>query len=165
MATVTIRLCGFDPTLAPEGCTSMIVNLRTVDEKYWIDLRTADPQRYASEKKRIAEAVTEELERRFGNIRTSIDTVDVATPATYVRFTNTWRGSYQGWAPTPAMVGRSLPKRLKGLYRFYLCGQWVEAGGGLPRVVLSARNTVQLLCNDFKVAFTPPSPDMQRQRR
>ncbi|MBN1307031.1 MAG: NAD(P)/FAD-dependent oxidoreductase [Chitinispirillaceae bacterium] len=165
MSTAIIRLCGFDPTLAPRGCTSVIVTLRTSDEQYWIDLRAKDPQRYASEKKRIAEAVTDELEQRFGNIRTSIDTVDVATPATYVRYTNIWRGSYQGWAPTPAMVGRSLPRRIRGLEGFYLCGQWVESGGGLPRAVLSARNTVQLICRDFKTVFTPPPPTAQVQER
>ena len=77
----------------------------------------------------------------------------MATPATYVRYTSNWRGSYQGWAPTPLLVGRTLPKTLPGLGGFYLTGQWVEPGGGLPKVVLSARNVAQIICRDDGVPF------------
>ena len=45
-------------------------------------------------------------------------------------------------------IGRSLPKTVPGLRGFYMTGQWVEPGGGLPKVVLSARNVTQLVCRD-----------------
>ena len=94
------------------------------------------------------EAVVDLVDRRFGGVQDSLEVMDVATPATYVRYTRIMGGSYQGWAPTPQLIGRSLPKTVPGLRGFYLTGQWVEPGGGLPKVVLSARNVTQLVCRD-----------------
>ena len=158
MDMMIARFCSFDPSLAPPGCTSVVVNLRTDDWQYWVDLRASDPERYRAEKQRVAQTVIGELDTRFGPLRDRIEVTDVATPATYVRYTSTYRGSYQGWAPAPSMVGRSLPKRVPGLKCFYMCGQWVEVGGGLPRAVLSARNAAQVVCRDFGLPFAPPAP-------
>lgn len=155
--SMIVRLCGFDPSLAPAGCTSVVVNLRTGDDDYWVRLRQSDSLRYTQEKQRVLEAVVDELEVRFGDIRKNIEVSDVATPATYVRYTNTWHGSYQGWAPTPKMVGKSLPKTIPGVLGFYMCGQWVEVAGGLPRAVLSARNAVQIMCRDMRRTFSVPA--------
>jgi len=46
---------------------------------------------------------------------------------------------------------RSLPpsgmsKILPGLQDFYMIGQWVEPGGGVPAVALSGRNVIQIIC-------------------
>jgi phytoene desaturase len=45
------------------------------------------------------------------------------------------------------MIQRTLP----GLSDFYMAGQWVMPGGGVPPCLLSGRHAVQLLCpNDGK---------------
>jgi phytoene dehydrogenase-like protein len=156
------RVCHFDPTLAPPGKTAVVVHVRTHDPTWWERLRAEDRPRYIAEKDRVARRVVDALDARFGAIRDNLEVVDVATPATFARYTNTWRGSYQGWAPVPALVGRSRPKRLPGLAGFYLAGQWVEAGGGLPRVALSARNTAQLVCHDERRPFHAPARRLAR---
>ncbi len=148
IAHVIVKLSNIDPTLAPEGKTAVVAHLRTRDPGYWQDLRADDRSRYREEKQRAAEAVIDLLEGRFGGVRSAIEALDVATPATYVRYTSSWKGSYQGWAPTPLLVGRTLPKTVPGLGGFYMTGQWVEPGGGLPKVVLSARNVAQIICRD-----------------
>ena len=43
-------------------------------------------------------------------------------------------------------IGGSLPQTLPGLQNFYVCGQWVELGGGLPTSVMSGRRLVQAMC-------------------
>ncbi len=154
IAHVIVKLSNLDPTLAPEGKTAVVAHLRTHDDRYWQDLRAGDRSRYREEKERAAGAVIDLLESRFGGVREAIEVQDVATPATYVRFTSNWRGSYQGWAPTPLLVGRTLPKTLPGLGGFYMTGQWVEPGGGLPKVVISARNVAQIICHDDGRPFT-----------
>jgi phytoene dehydrogenase-like protein len=150
---VIVRTCSFDPTMAPPGKTAVIVNLRCHDADYWPQLRERDAAGYRAAKERVAEAVIDALEARLGNIRATLEACDVATPATYIRYTSTWQGSYQGWAPVPAMIGRSLKRTLPRLKDFYMTGQWVEVGGGLPRAVLSARNTVQVVCKNDKKPF------------
>jgi len=40
-----------------------------------------------------------------------------------------------------------IQKALPGLRNFWLAGQWVEPGGGIPMVGLSGRNVVQLICH------------------
>jgi phytoene dehydrogenase-like protein len=152
-----VRVCNFDETLAPKGKTSVIVHLRTTDPQYWIDLRKRDRARYAAEKKRAADGVISTLERRYGDVAAKVEVVDVCTPATIVRYTNNWQAAYQGWAPTPELIGRSLPRTIDGVRCFYMCGQWVDPPGGLPRVIISARMAVQTLCRDRRQPFVSRS--------
>ncbi len=36
---------------------------------------------------------------------------------------------------------------------FYMCGQWIEPGGGLPSAVMSARRLIQTICKEDKEKF------------
>jgi len=36
---------------------------------------------------------------------------------------------------------------------FYMAGQWVEPGGGIPGVAASGRNVIQLICKQDKKSF------------
>ena len=66
-----------------------------------------------------------------------IEAIDVATPATFHRYTNNWQGSYEGWLPAPGAMLSRIGKTLPGLGDFYHIGQWVEPGGGLPNCIRS----------------------------
>jgi phytoene dehydrogenase-like protein len=142
---VDVMIYHFDPSLSPEGKTSLTVFLPAAYE-YWLNLRNNHARKYLMEKERIATEVTGILEKRLGDIAAKIEVHDVATPATYIRYTNCWRGSYEGWLPTPGAFGKKLSKTLPGLKNFYMAGQWVEPGGGLPTVAISARHAAQLIC-------------------
>jgi phytoene dehydrogenase-like protein len=48
---------------------------------------------------------------------------------------------------------KPMRKTLPGLQNFYMCGQWVEPGGGLPSGVMSGRRLVRSLCKEDGVAF------------
>lgn len=148
-----IRICNFDDCFAPKGKTSVIVHLRTHDYKYWTTLRENDYEHYKEEKKRVADAVIEALDKRFPGTRQHLETIDTATPATYVRYTNNWKGSYQGWAPTPKNIGRNIPKTLPRLKNFYITGQWIATPGGLPRVIVLGKHVTQIICRDDRKQF------------
>ena len=47
-----------------------------------------------------------------------------------------------------------MKKTLPGLANFYMAGQWVEPGGGLPAVAMSGRNVIQIICKKEKQKFT-----------
>jgi phytoene dehydrogenase-like protein len=72
--------------------------------------------------------------------------VDVATPVTYEHYTGNWQGCYEGWQPTPYAFGKTISKTLPGLDNFYMVGQWVFAGGGIPCGVITGRQVVQEMC-------------------
>ena len=93
------------------------------------------------------------MEKKFGNIRSKVEVIDVSTPATVIRYTNNWKGSFEGWILSPKTGFRSMKKVLPGLRNFYMIGQWVEPGGGLPSAIMTGRNVTQLICKKDKKRF------------
>jgi phytoene dehydrogenase-like protein len=146
------RIVNFDPAMAPEGKTVITVMMEA-DGEYWCGLREKDKKKYAAEKARIGEAVVRALDGRFPGLKDQVEMLDVATPATTVRYTGNWRASFEGWLPTPKYLAKGLPCRLPGLDDFYMAGQWVQPGGGLPSGVMTARQVQQRICKRDGVAF------------
>ena len=137
----------YDPTLAPPGKTVVAVTLYTTNDVFWVELRQRDGRAYRRAKDQLAQAVIERLDRKLGDIADHVEVIDVATPATFIRYTGNWHGSYQGWYPPPDLLSAPpLSRELPGLGGFYMIGQWVEPGGGLPPVALSGRNVAQTIC-------------------
>ncbi len=52
----------------------------------------------------------------------------------------------------------TLPQVLPGLRSFYMAGQWVAPGGGLPGAAISARRAVQLVCRAEGRRFITSKP-------
>ena len=100
------------------------------------------------------------MERRahFAGLRTAVRMVDTATPLTYWNMARAWRGAYEGWMPSPDAFFSHINKRLRGLDGFYMAGQWVEPGGGVPTAVMSGRQTVELMCHEHQHSFVTKGP-------
>lgn len=150
---VWARIFNFDPTFAPEGKTVMTTILLTRNYEYWDNLRQKDREKYRAEKDRIANDVIEAFEKRFKNIKSNLEMVDVSTPSTVIRYTNNWKGSFEGWIMTPGIGFKQMKKVLRGLDNFYMIGQWVEPGGGVPTGLMSGRNITQIMCKRDKKTF------------
>ena len=142
---IYVEIYNFDPKLSPEGKTPIIVTL-PADYDYWKALREENARKYSDEKKSLANEIIKILDEKIGKISDKIEVLDVATPLTYFRYTNNYKGSFEGWLPTPKIFGKRIRKNLPGLEDFYMVGQWVEPGGGLPTVALSGRNLAQIIC-------------------
>jgi phytoene dehydrogenase-like protein len=145
---LTMRHFSYDPTMAPAG-KSAIVAMFVSNYAYWKAL-AEDPERYEAEKKDIAIKVVEQLEQHYPGITDQVEAVDVATPLTYERYTGNWQGSMEGWLITTETMGmafgKGMDKTLPGLGNFYMIGQWVEPGGGLPPAATSARKVIGMIC-------------------
>ena len=152
-----VETFGSESGLCPEGSTVMTVRLQT-RYVFWIELKKTDLQKYRAEKKRLIEEITAILNRRFPGLAECVEHSDIATPATFVRYTGNWQGSYEGWLPTPGILGRPISYTLPGLKNFYMAGHWVVAGGGLPSAALAGRYAAQLVCAQHKRKFTPALP-------
>ncbi len=144
----------YDPTMAPEGKCMVAIKFYTRNGDYWIDLRRSDPEIYKNQKIAFAEEIITILEERYEGLKDAIEEIDIATPATFNRYTNNWKGSTQGWLPGKNLMAASPVKAvIPGLKDFYLAGHWTQPGGGLPVAVKSARTVAQMICHKFKKPF------------
>lgn len=151
--SLNTTIYNFDPTLAPPGKTCVNVMFESFGFEYWTNLRENDRATYNEEKQKIADRVIQELEKKIGDIKDKVEVIDVATPATFNRYTNNWRGSYEGWMPAPGALMTTIKKELPGLNNLYMIGQWVEPGGGLPNTIRSGRNVAQIICKKDNKKF------------
>jgi len=153
------HIYNYDPTLAPAGKTVVSFSFYTEHGDYWISLRKTDREAYDRNKTEFSEKVIDLAEKIYGNIRACIEEADVATPATFHRYTNNYRGSVQGWMPGKNIIAQSPVKlTVPGLSNFYFAGHWTIPGGGLPVAIKSARDAVQMLCDEAGTPFRSFSP-------
>lgn len=143
-----LRVYNDDPSFAPTGHTVVQAMLAT-DYTWWATRGT----RYGSEKDAVAATVLAQLEPHFPGIRAATRVTDVATPLTYWNMARAWRGAFEGWMPSGESFFAHVNKTLAGLRGFYMAGQWVEPGGGIPMAVMSGRQALQLACADEKRPF------------
>jgi phytoene dehydrogenase-like protein len=150
------RIRNYDPTMAPAGKT-VITSMLPVDYDYWKEL-SKDQAAYEAEKETIAAAAVKLLDQRFPGLAAQVEMVDVSTPMTFERYTGNWRGSFEGWQPTPSNLTIEMPKKLPELERLFLAGQWVAPGGGLPSGVMTGRQVTQLICHEDGRRFVTSVP-------
>ncbi|HUT81068.1 MAG TPA: NAD(P)/FAD-dependent oxidoreductase [Candidatus Bathyarchaeia archaeon] len=151
---MSIRIFNFDPTLAPKGKTALVSFFASEDYEYWTNMRENNRKMYIEAKDRLANEIIRQLENRFPNITSKVEVVDVSTPATFIRYTNNWKGSYEGWLPSLELAGKSLTETLPGLANFFMVGHWTQPGGGLPPAAMSAKKIVGIICKKDGKEFT-----------
>ena len=151
---IGIKFYNFDPTLAPKGKTAVVTFFIANDFEYWVDLREKDRKKYNEVKEKLANEVIELLEKRFPKIKDKIEVIDVATPATFIRYTNNWKGSYEGWLPKGTLMGNAITETLPGLDNFFMVGHWTRPGGGLPPAASSGKKIIKMICEQDGKEFT-----------
>lgn len=154
--SLAVRILNHDPTLAPVGKTVVQITMETEFDT-WYEL-WQDRAAYKAEKERIVAEALQRVEWYLPGISAQVEVTDVATPCTWWRYTRNHRAAYEGWLMTPEMLRVQVRKMLPGLDNFYMAGQWVEPGGGVPAVIPSGRQVVQLLCHRDGKRFVATVP-------
>ena len=139
----------FDQTMAPKGKSVIVMRFESPWD-LWKDMGRAD---YEREKEQIESDAKTLLEKRYPGISESIEVCDVATPVTDVRYTGVWKGSYEGFLPSSKNMMDNINPVLPGLKKFYMAGQWLFPGGGLPPAGQSGKWAIQNICKDEKIKF------------
>jgi len=139
----------FDTTMAPKGKTTIILRF----DSPWKLWENMDAQEYKAEKLQIQKDATAYLEKEYPGITEFIEVMDVATPKTDVKYTGVKDGAYEGFMPSKDNMMKSLKMQLPGLQNFYLAGQWLFPGGGLPPSAQTGKWAVQLICKKEKQKF------------
>ena len=142
---VSLHNYSYDPTTAPPGKTTLVIRFMS-DYDYWKKLGE-DKAAYEEEKEKISHALMGFLESRYPGISEQVEMIDVATPLTFERYTANWEGSMEGWLITTKSMRLRMKKTLPGLDNFYMVGQWVSPGGGLPSCAITAKEVQQLICH------------------
>ena len=143
---------GYEPDFAPEGHTSISFSINQFHSDYeaWSAL---DRQAYQEEKARIGNEVIREMETRFPEMRGKLKLLDVATPKTFERYCNAYRGAFMAFIPTVTGKPMTHTGRIKGLDNLQFSGQWVQPPGGLPVALITGHDTIMRLCKQEKQQF------------
>ncbi|HPR33253.1 MAG TPA: NAD(P)/FAD-dependent oxidoreductase [Prolixibacteraceae bacterium] len=139
----------FDPTMAPEGKTTLVMRY----ESPWNLWKDLEGEAYKNEKIKIEQDALACIEKVYPGISAYVEVVDVATPKTDVRYTGVKDGAYEGFMPTRENMMKSLKMNLPRLRNFYMAGQWLYPGGGLPPSAQSGKFAVMLICKNEKKPF------------
>lgn len=141
VSDLVLRIFNDEPSVAPKGHT-VVQALMVTDYGWW----ATRGRGYGDAKAAVAAELLGLVERQIPGIGAAVEMSDVATPLTYWRSARSWRGAFEGWMPAGDTHQTHVPKTLPGLERFYMAGQWVEPGGGVPAALMSGRQLVQILC-------------------
>ena len=139
----------FDATMAPFDKTVIVLRFDSPWD-LWKDLSVDE---YRAEKKQIEIDALKILQKHFLDINEFIEVIDIATPKTSVRYTGVWKGAYEGFLPTIKNITKSIKMTLPKLHNFYMCGQWLSPGGGLPPAAQSGKWSIQLICKKESKRF------------
>jgi len=139
----------FDPTMAPDGKSVLVMRFESPWD-LWKDITAED---YRKEKEAIERDARVILEKRYPGITECIEACDVATPVTDVKYTGVWKGAYEGFMPSSKNLMNNIDPVIPGLKNFYMAGQWLFPGGGLPPAGQSGKWAIQYICKDEGIKF------------
>ena len=147
ISRIAYKNYAYEKTFAPEGCTTITMNLQQFDQDYlvWKELYQ-DQEAYKKEKDRIGQFVKSEVERVNPELKGKIHILDVATPVTYERYCNAYHGAWMTFILRPRQKRLTFNGMIDGLSNCYLAGQWMISPGGLPGAVNSGKSAIQRIC-------------------
>jgi phytoene dehydrogenase-like protein len=150
---LSVEVFNFDPLLVSKGKTVLKVVFDS-EYEYWKKL-SDNPEEYRAEKQKLANLVSETLEKRFPNITNAIEATDVVTPISVEHWTGSYRGG-QAWG-LPKEYAKTakagVTKTLPNLQNFYMVGQWAGGTIGLNTVCLMGRNLIRDFCKKDRKKF------------
>ena len=134
--------CGFglavydnaDPRFSPEGKNTLVITVNQGYE-YWkkfeADYFRGEKTAYIREKRRLADILINRVEKTLlPGLRKAIETVEIATPLTNIRYTGNPRGAIYGWDQTVDNSGRRRFPQTTPIKNLYLSGAWTFPGHG-----------------------------------
>lgn len=109
--------------------------------------RFAVKEVWEERREELAAGILKKLGKRVGiNLITDSLLINTATPYTFRRFTNNYKGAVHGWAPLKDQINFSTANRVP-IKNLYFTGQWSTGygQGGIPWVINSAMRTAKTI--------------------
>jgi phytoene dehydrogenase-like protein len=140
-----VKAYHFDPKFVQDGKTVMTVLLTENEFDFWKSLKENSIREYYSEKERIAKWVIGGIVNVFPELEGKIEMSDVATPLTFNKYCNSYRGAYMSFIPYGHVKKRIHKGTIDGVKNLYVAGQCTFPAGGLPLAAISGKFAVQRL--------------------
>lgn len=121
----------FEPRMAPPGGHVVIIQ-KVLD----IDYATIDD--WPTHKAAVERYIIGQLEHIIPNFSAHIVVKLSASALTSYRFTLNSQGAMLGWEASPDQLGDRRPDIIGPLKNLYFTGHWVQPGGGITPVIVSA---------------------------
>lgn len=153
---LTIRNYNYDRnTYVKDGKTiiSVLIDQYSENYLYWNNLYKTNPLAYRRKKEELGEAVKQRMIRKFPQFKGNLKVLDVSTPKTFNRYTNSARGVYMGYlftAKDNMYVHNGL---VKGISNFLMAGQWMQCPGGLPLALAEGKFVIQRICKIERMSY------------
>jgi phytoene dehydrogenase-like protein len=138
-----VKIYNFDPEFAKDGKTLMAVLLTEDEIDYWRTLKDRSDNDYKAEKDRLANWVIGGIVKVFPEIEGKIEMSDVATPLTFQRYCNSYRGTYMSFIPSGYVRKRIHKGIKKDVKHLYIAGQCTFPAGGLPLAAIAGKFAAQ----------------------
>lgn len=141
-----LREFSHEKEFAPKGKT-VLQSLTFCDEKTSKEfiLLHDDPAKYKAKKREIANAVSSLITEKFPILKGKIRCLDVWTPATYKRYTQSEIGSFMSFVFPPNTPPKRIDNRVSGIKNLLLATQWLQAPGGLPISAEAGKRAVEII--------------------
>jgi phytoene desaturase len=128
-----------DPKHAPDSCSNLFVLVNApyvTEDQDWNNLR-----------EKYSQHLIQELERRgLEGIEESVVVKEVITPVDFLKRYGSNRGSIYGTSFNSKFAAFLRPRnKVRGIKNLYMVGGSTHPGGGIPLVIQSAFNAIELL--------------------
>ncbi len=128
----------FEPAMAPEGSHVLIVQKIT-------DIAYDTIDDWSAHKAMIEGFVMTNLERIIPDIANHVVVKLSASALTSHRYTLNYQGAMLGWEMSPDQLGDDRPGVLSPVRNLYCVGHWVQPGGGITPVIISAMQAARVI--------------------
>jgi phytoene dehydrogenase-like protein len=126
---------GSDKTMSQPG-KSVLACFYNADFESW-DALYKNKEKYAAAKAGLERDALSQMEKRYPGVKGNIEVLDTATPKTYERYLNAWRGSWMGWMTAGDDAPKYHPGVLPGLQNFIIvCVIQQTLNNATPRISL-----------------------------
>ena len=136
-----------EPDFAPTGKT-VVETLLFQDAAAcdgWQQL-SQTPSAYAAQKAALADGIAARIKARYPAAAESLTLLDCWTPATYMRYFDSFHGAYMAFAVTGRRrLPGSCSSHIAGLSNAFLGTQWQKAPGGLPNAAMAGKRAAESL--------------------
>lgn len=153
---LTIRSYAYDKeTYVKDNKTvvEFLIDQYATDFDYWENLYKNDKSGYRAKKEELAHLIMNRTIQKIPELEGKMECIDVFTPMTLTRYTNTSRGAYMGFMFNKNAMLWSHNGRLPGLKNFFLSGQWLMCPGGVPTAMMQGMFSIQRICKEEKRKF------------
>ncbi len=127
-----------DPQIAPPGCQTVIV-------QKVVPVRVEQVADWTAHKEQVTAGIMHRLRQILPEIDRHIVVRLSATALTSYRFTNNWQGAMLGWEMSPEQLGEARLASATPVRNLHLVGHWVQPGGGVTPVIVSAERLARKL--------------------